>query len=169
VGARSGDTISLGDRVLVTIEDVAILRRQTYGRRIPPEALLKQMKEAPPQLGKRGQRLSSSHTGPDAKRSYAGRGRDFSQSRGGGGGGGGGSASGRGGGGRGGGGASDQARKGGGGSGKSRTERGPARPDNDRVVDLNRDLANQRGPRRARSGPARSDAAGRGKSGKRRK
>jgi ribonuclease R len=163
VGARSGDTISLGDRVLVTIEDVAILRRQTYGRRIPPEALLKQMKEAPPQLGKRGQRLSSSHTGPDAKRSYAGRGRDFSQGRGS-------SAGSRGGsGGRGGGGGTDSARKVGGGSGKNRPERGPARPDNDRVVDLNRDLANQRGPRRARSGPARSDATGRGKPGKRRK
>jgi ribonuclease R len=34
VGARSGDRIALGDRLLVEIEDVAILRRQVYGRRV---------------------------------------------------------------------------------------------------------------------------------------
>jgi len=66
VGARSGDTISLGDRVLVTVEDVAILRRQTYGRRVPPEALLKQLKDAP-ELPRRTQRLSTSHGGPASK------------------------------------------------------------------------------------------------------
>ena len=33
VGIRSGDTISLGDRLAVVIEDVAILRRQTLARR----------------------------------------------------------------------------------------------------------------------------------------
>jgi len=43
VGARSGDTISLGDRMLVTIEDVAVLRRSTYARRVVPEALLKEL------------------------------------------------------------------------------------------------------------------------------
>ena len=37
VGVRSGDKVTLGDRVLVEIEDVAILRRTVYGRRIPPE------------------------------------------------------------------------------------------------------------------------------------
>jgi ribonuclease R len=42
VGARSGDTISLGDRMLVTIEDVLILRRTVYARRVVPEALLKE-------------------------------------------------------------------------------------------------------------------------------
>jgi ribonuclease R len=41
VGVRSGDTISLGDRMLVTIEDVAVLRRTTYARRVVPEAALK--------------------------------------------------------------------------------------------------------------------------------
>jgi ribonuclease R len=66
VGARSGDTIALGDRVLVTIEDVAILRRQTYGRRVPPEALLKQLKDAP-ELPRRMHRLGTSHGGPGAK------------------------------------------------------------------------------------------------------
>ncbi len=63
VGSRSGDTISLGDRVVVTIEDVAILRRQTYGRRVPPEALLNQLKDAP-EMPRRVQRLSTSHGGP---------------------------------------------------------------------------------------------------------
>jgi ribonuclease R len=67
VGARSGDTISLGDRVEVTIEDVAILRRQTYGRRIPPDALVERMKDVP-ELPRRTQRLTTSHGGPGAKR-----------------------------------------------------------------------------------------------------
>ncbi|HSU42445.1 MAG TPA: ribonuclease R [Polyangiaceae bacterium] len=42
VGVRSGDTISLGDRLFVTIEDVAVLRRTVYARRVVPEATLKQ-------------------------------------------------------------------------------------------------------------------------------
>ncbi|MEB2312326.1 MAG: ribonuclease R [Sorangiineae bacterium] len=37
-GLRSGELISLGDRIRVTIEDVAILRRTVYGRRVAPEA-----------------------------------------------------------------------------------------------------------------------------------
>jgi ribonuclease R len=65
VGARSGDTVSLGDRVLVTIDDVAILRRQTLGRRVPPEKLLNQLKEAPEFRGQRG-RLEGSHRGAGA-------------------------------------------------------------------------------------------------------
>jgi len=43
VGARSGDTISLGDRMLVTIDDVAVLRRSVYARRVVPEAVLKEL------------------------------------------------------------------------------------------------------------------------------
>lgn len=38
VGVRSGDTLALGDRVSVIIEDVAVLRRQVYARRVAPEA-----------------------------------------------------------------------------------------------------------------------------------
>lgn len=38
VGVRSGDKVSLGDRVVVEIEDVAILRRTVYARRIASEA-----------------------------------------------------------------------------------------------------------------------------------
>jgi ribonuclease R len=72
VGARSGDTISLGDRVEVTIEDVAILRRQTYGRRLPPDTVLAKLKDAP-EMPRRMQRLSTSHGGPGAKRGPQGR------------------------------------------------------------------------------------------------
>jgi ribonuclease R len=73
VGSRSGDTISLGDRLEVTIEDVAILRRQTYGRRIPPDALLEKLKDAP-EMPRRMQRLPLSHGGPGAKQGQSGRG-----------------------------------------------------------------------------------------------
>ena len=45
VGQRSGDTISLGDRIAVVIEDVAILRRQTLARRVVPESVLKAVEE----------------------------------------------------------------------------------------------------------------------------
>jgi len=72
VGSRSGDTISLGDRLEVTIEDVAILRRQTYARRIPPDALLEKLKDAP-EMPRRVQRLETSHAGPHAKRGQTGR------------------------------------------------------------------------------------------------
>jgi ribonuclease R len=34
VGVRSGDRIALGDRLLVEIEDVSVLRRTVYGRRV---------------------------------------------------------------------------------------------------------------------------------------
>ena len=44
VGVRSGDTISLGDRVAVVIEDVAILRRAVYAKRIVPDAVLEALK-----------------------------------------------------------------------------------------------------------------------------
>ncbi len=40
VGARSGDSIMLGDRIVVSIEEAAVLRRTVYGRRVPPKALL---------------------------------------------------------------------------------------------------------------------------------
>jgi len=57
VGSRSGDTISLGDRMLVTIEDVAVLRRSVYARRVVPEALLKELGTGREEsLGGRGER-----------------------------------------------------------------------------------------------------------------
>jgi ribonuclease R len=153
VGARSGDTIALGDRVLVTIEDVAILRRQTYGRRVPPEALLKQMKDAP-ELPRRPQRLPTSYAGPGAKRGPAHGAPARGQARGG----------------RPEHGRSDDRRERGGPSDRAQGSRpGQARsaPGGERVVDPGRNPQNQRGPRRGRSGPqARSDATTRGKPGK---
>ena len=43
VGVRSGDTLSLGDRVAVIIEDVAILRRQVLAKRVVPDSVLEAM------------------------------------------------------------------------------------------------------------------------------
>lgn len=40
VGRRSGDKVTVGDRMLVEITDVAILRRSVYGARIVPEGTL---------------------------------------------------------------------------------------------------------------------------------
>jgi ribonuclease R len=37
VARRSGDTVALGDRVVVTVEDVAILRRTVYAWRHAPD------------------------------------------------------------------------------------------------------------------------------------
>ena len=64
VGLRSGDTVSLGDRVVIAIEDVAVLRRATYGRRIPPEGALRKLDK-----GRRGARPER---GPDRKRQKPG-------------------------------------------------------------------------------------------------
>ncbi len=47
VGQRSGDTVSLGDRVQVEIEDVAILRRTVYARRVVPAAVLERIGASP--------------------------------------------------------------------------------------------------------------------------
>jgi ribonuclease R len=56
VGARSGDRIALGDRVLVEIEEVAVLRRITLAHRIPPERLVAELAGAPPrEKGRRRQ------------------------------------------------------------------------------------------------------------------
>jgi ribonuclease R len=60
VGQRSGDTVSLGDRVEVEIEDVAILRRTVYARRMVPSEVLERIGaeqestslDAPPRRGR---------------------------------------------------------------------------------------------------------------------
>jgi ribonuclease R len=52
VGLRSGDSIRLGDRVTVQIEDIAVLRRSVYARRIPPDGLLEQLRPRPPRRGR---------------------------------------------------------------------------------------------------------------------
>ncbi|MGC4090722.1 MAG: VacB/RNase II family 3'-5' exoribonuclease [Polyangiaceae bacterium] len=53
VGSRSGDSISLGDRMVVVVEDVAILRRTVYARRVVPDALLELASEAAPASGRK--------------------------------------------------------------------------------------------------------------------
>src|SRR5262249_28782973 len=63
VGARSGDTISLGDRMLVTIEDVAVLRRTVYARRIVPEALLSEFGGERSESGERNERRGRARSG----------------------------------------------------------------------------------------------------------
>ncbi len=52
VGLRSGDTVMIGDRVVVGIEDIAVLRRQVYARRIPPARVLEQGVEHGPGRGR---------------------------------------------------------------------------------------------------------------------
>jgi uncharacterized membrane protein YgcG len=56
VGVRSGDTISLGDRIAVVIEDVAILRRQTLAKRVVPEAVLKALEDGEHESGESSQK-----------------------------------------------------------------------------------------------------------------
>ena len=41
VGLHNGDTLQLGDPLLVEIEDVAVLRRMTYARRVPPDKVVR--------------------------------------------------------------------------------------------------------------------------------
>jgi ribonuclease R len=62
IGARSGDRIALGDSMLVEVEDVAILRRTVYGRRIvdPEERRFKAgRKGASQEEGKKATRRAS--------------------------------------------------------------------------------------------------------------
>jgi len=63
VGARSGDTIGLGDRMLVTIDDVAVLRRTVYAARVVPEALLEQASSASAGSKRRGEQRSAGRGG----------------------------------------------------------------------------------------------------------
>jgi len=73
VGSRSGDAIALGDRMVVAIDDVAILRRSVYARRIVPEAMLRKFEETAPrgQAGGKGDR----RRGPPGKVQTGERGR----------------------------------------------------------------------------------------------
>jgi ribonuclease R len=68
VGARSGHRIGLGDRMLVQIEDVAVLRRTVYGRRVvgPNEVSTdrksRKKKEAPVERSRTRKTLASRTT-----------------------------------------------------------------------------------------------------------
>jgi ribonuclease R len=54
IGARSGDTVGLGDRIVVTIVDVALMRRLVSASRVVPEKLLATMEKS--DRGNRGDR-----------------------------------------------------------------------------------------------------------------
>jgi len=75
VGRRSGDTIRLGDPLLVEIEDVAVLRRTVYARRVPPDDLLAELEQ---QRGRRGRGRSKTSK---LQTSKSGRGRDRNRGR----------------------------------------------------------------------------------------
>jgi ribonuclease R len=66
VGARSGDVIALGDRMVVAIDDVAILRRTVYARRVVPEAILRKF-EANVPLSDRSRGSGARRRGPPGK------------------------------------------------------------------------------------------------------
>lgn len=52
-GSHSGDTVTLGDTLLVDIEDAAIQRRTVYGRRYLDEATLERLRAAEARQGER--------------------------------------------------------------------------------------------------------------------
>lgn len=56
VGARSGDSVALGDSMMVTIDDVAVLRRTVYAMRVLPEELLSKLESL---RGKRQSKLEA--------------------------------------------------------------------------------------------------------------
>jgi ribonuclease R len=78
VGTRSGDTISLGDRMLVIVEDVAILRRTVYARRVVPEALARraegeQASEKPGRKGRNQRQPTAPARGEQRDSRWSGR------------------------------------------------------------------------------------------------
>jgi ribonuclease R len=127
VGARSGDTISLGDRMTVIVEDVAILRRAVYARRVLPESLVQKLEESGPPASKGRPRLPERRPNApwgaagEPRKKWGGLRSDAGRGRGGGGGGGGGGGRGGRGAGGGGGGSGGAA---GGGRDKSRGRHG---------------------------------------------
>ena len=60
VGVRSGDAIALGDRMEIVIEDVAILRRSVYGRRLGAEVNTQER-------GRKGKRFQAKNIHASAK------------------------------------------------------------------------------------------------------
>jgi ribonuclease R len=83
VGLRSGDRVTLGDRVVVEIEDVAVLRRATFARRVVPERVLRAASRGgggPRGRGAdRGERGAPGRRGP-GRDGGGGRGRDAASS-----------------------------------------------------------------------------------------
>jgi ribonuclease R len=70
VGSRSGDVIALGDRMVVAIDDVAVLRRTVYARRVVPEAILRKF-EANVPASRPGRPGRDRRRGPPSKAEHA--------------------------------------------------------------------------------------------------
>jgi ribonuclease R len=75
VGRRSGDTIRLGDPLLVEIEDVAVLRRTVYARRIPPDDVRAELEQQPGRRGRGRSNTSKRQTSKSGRGRERGRGR----------------------------------------------------------------------------------------------
>jgi ribonuclease R len=85
VGVKSGEHILLGERVRVAIEDVAVLRHMVYGRRLPPDEVVRKLgrgraggrgrpsREEVGQQSGPGSRAARSDRSTTAKRPAAGR------------------------------------------------------------------------------------------------
>ena len=69
VGARSGDAIALGDTMVVVIEDVAILRRTVYARRVGAEI-------SSPDRGRKGKRFQAKNIHAARKGAVKGKGKE---------------------------------------------------------------------------------------------
>ncbi len=95
-GQRSGDQLSLGDRVTLVIEDVGLARRTIYGKRIPPERVvsdaeslrrpgsLEPLDEAAQEQRRVKGRRSAGHAAPAARGARGGLARPGERRRGGG-------------------------------------------------------------------------------------
>jgi hypothetical protein len=73
----------LGDRVIVTIEDVAVLRRAVYARRVPPEKLVRDLESGRKIAGRspRGRERATPQRSPRSEQRAGGRGRTGNRTR----------------------------------------------------------------------------------------
>jgi ribonuclease R len=77
-GVRSGDRVALGDRVVVVIEEVSVLRRTTFARRVPPERAFDELepaRERPRRKATRHEPTREERRPKDRRRGRTGRGR----------------------------------------------------------------------------------------------
>jgi ribonuclease R len=63
VGARSGERLTIGDRILVIIEDVAVLRRAVYAKRVPPARAFAGAEDRPRRNGRNKERAEKRNVG----------------------------------------------------------------------------------------------------------
>lgn len=80
VGVRSGEQLMIGDRVLVTIEDIAILRRAVYARRVPPPEVYDRA-EGRGRRGRKGKQAKQTERRQGREGRKAGQGRKAGKAR----------------------------------------------------------------------------------------